>query len=123
MDFEIPKEIVALQTELLDTSKTMDKRITAGNEMASTIVGGRLLIYLAVENKLSKELVRGISKAIFANPMLEIRTLASHYFDRNTDKQPSISKILRLMRIILKERNCFPINVPFVIKTIKAAMI
>ncbi len=96
VDFEIPKEIVALQTELLDTSKTMDKRITAGNEMASTIVGGRLLIYLAVENKLSKELVRGISKAIFANPMLEIRTLASHYFDRNTDKQPSISKILAL---------------------------
>ena len=96
IDFEIPKEIAEQQIELLDSSKAMDKRITAGNTMAGTTVGGRLLISLAAENRLSKELTQGISKALLENRVLEIRTLADHYFDNDTGKQPSISKVLTL---------------------------
>jgi len=94
--FEIPKEIAALQETLLNNDKSIVERIIAGNKMASTQVGGRLLINLAAENELPRTVIKGVSEAIFANPMLEIRTLAREFFDSKSNRRISVPKILAL---------------------------
>ena len=94
--FEIPEEIAAQKEILLDASKTMNDRIEAGKQMAGLLIGGRLLINLAAENKLSKNLINGVSGAIFENPELEIRTLASEHFTKPGERLISVPEILAL---------------------------
>lgn len=94
--FEIPEKIAVQNEMLLDGSKALNDRIDAGKKMAGTLIGGRLLINLAAENILSKELINGVSDAIFENPELEIRTLASEHFTKSGEKTLSIPAILAL---------------------------
>ncbi|HCO86282.1 MAG TPA: dehydrogenase, partial [Arenibacter sp.] len=53
-------------------------------------------ISLAAKNQLSNEVISGISEAIFNNPELEIRTLASEHFKKSGEKQMAIPAILKL---------------------------
>ena len=94
--FEIPEKIAIHHKILVDGSKTLNERIKAGNQMAGSLIGGRLLINLAADNKLSEAILKGISEAIFKNPELEIRTLASEYFAKSSEKALSIPGILAL---------------------------
>ena len=94
--FEIPEEIATLQEMLLDTGKPTSERLDAGNKMAGTLIGGRLLINLAAEERLRKAMIAGVSNAIFENPVLEIRTLANEYFKAKNERRISIPKILAL---------------------------
>lgn len=94
--FEIPEEIAAQKEMLLDASKAMNYRIEAGKKMAGTLIGGRLLINLAAENKLSEELINGVSDAIFNNPEMEIRTLANEHFKKPGERTLSVPEILAL---------------------------
>ncbi len=94
--FELPKEITTLQETLLDIGKSMENRIEAGNKMANTLIGGRILINLAAEEKLSKQLTAGVSNAIFKNPALEVRTLAHEYFNSTNHGNITVKKIMAL---------------------------
>ena len=96
LTFELPKEIAMQKEIFLDTSKSKKVRIEAGNKMAGTLIGGRLLINLATKKRLTKELIAGVSEAISKNPSLEIRTLANEYFDTKNGKRISMPKILAL---------------------------
>ncbi len=94
--FEIPEEIAAQQELLLDTSKSMKDRTEAGKNMGKTLIGGRLLIAMAVNDQLSKELIQNVSGALFENPFQEVRTLASGYFTKPKERALSQNKILTL---------------------------
>lgn len=94
--YELPEEIAVQKEIVLNNGKTNKERIEAGNKMAATLIGGRILINLAAEKKLSSHLISGISDAIFKNPALEIRTLANEYFNIKNDRRISVSKILAL---------------------------
>ncbi len=92
--FEIPEDIKGWQKLLLDKTRPTHKRIEAGNQMAGTLIGARLLIDLVAEEQLSEELITGVSDAIFKNPVLEIRTLAEGFFISKNDRHISIPAIL-----------------------------
>lgn len=94
--FDIPEEITKLKEILLDKNVPIAQRIKAGNEMTGSLIGGRLLISLAVEGLLSKIIIDGVSKAIFASPGLEVRTLARGYFNKPQEKRYSVPDILKL---------------------------
>jgi len=94
--FEIPEEIAAQQKILLDTTLSMKDRTAAGKNMAKTLIGGRLLIALAISDQLPSKLSQNLSKAIFENPFQEVRTLASGYFTKSKESELSQRKILTL---------------------------
>jgi putative heme-binding domain-containing protein len=94
-NFSVPEKIVKLNENLLNKEVSIEKRIEAGNEMAKSLIGGRLLIGLATNNDLSDEIINGITEEILNNPALEIRTLASEYFKKSDGKHFSIPKILK----------------------------
>jgi len=94
--FSVPDNIAELNEILLNQDTSTKKRIEAGNEMAGSLIGGRLLISLAAKDQLSNEVISGISEAIFNNPELEIRTLASEHFKKSGEKQMAIPAILKL---------------------------
>ena len=96
VSFKIPKEIAVQLETILDTNQSMVDRIKAGNQMAGTLIGGRLLIHLAAGNQLSQPLIKAVSEAVFANPNLEIRTLASEYFEPKPYRRISIPSVLAL---------------------------
>ena len=95
-EFQIPGKIVKLQKRMLDDQLPIDKRMEAAMEMAGTAVGGRLLISHAASGELTKEIMAGVSQEIFNNPELEIRTLASEFFEKPGIKKQDISVIISL---------------------------
>ncbi|MCM4151901.1 dehydrogenase [Arenibacter sp. N53] len=105
--YSIPEKIAGLQETLLNKDSSAAKRIEAGKEMAGSLIGGRLLISLAAKDQLSNEIINGISDAIFNNPELEIRTLASEHFIKTGGKQFSIPAILKLKEDTTKGENVF----------------
>jgi putative membrane-bound dehydrogenase-like protein len=103
----IPEDIAKLQIKLLDNDVADVDRIEAGKIMAKSLIGGRLLIGLASDEQLSKDLIAAISDEIFKNPEQEIRTLASEYFIKPGGKKLSSSNILRLKGDITKGKENF----------------
>lgn len=94
--FAVPEEITKLKESLLDKAVPVAKRIEAGKRMAGSLIGGRLLISMAVEEQLSQEIIDGVSQAIFASPGLEVRTLARAYFNKPDEKRYSVPDIQKL---------------------------
>lgn len=94
--FQLPKDIALLQKKVLNEALPILERIEAGEKMAESAIGGRLLISLASDQQLPKELISAISVEIFNNPELEIRTLASEYFEKPGGKKYSASNIISL---------------------------
>ncbi len=106
----VPEEIAMQQKIIVNVSATLADQIEAGNKMASTLIGGRLLINMAAENKLSDKIIFGVSEAIFNNPDLEIRVLASDYFEKQGKTKISIPDILKLDGDLVKGGNIFSAN-------------
>ncbi len=94
--FNLPEEITKLKETLLNQNVSTAERAEAGKQLAGSMIGGRLLISLAAKKQLSREIINRISEAIFNNPALEVRTLASEYFKKPDEKGYSISEILKL---------------------------
>ncbi len=92
----IPKEVAILQEKVLNKDLSLTNRINAGKEMAGSLIGARLLIGLAADKQLDVEITTAISSTIFDNPELEIRTLASEYFENKEEEKLSLSKIISL---------------------------
>jgi putative membrane-bound dehydrogenase-like protein len=94
--FRIPDTIAKLNGIILNEDTSTQQRIDAGKKMAGSLIGGRLLISLAAKERLSNDIINGVSEAILNNPELEIRTLASEYFKKAGEKPMSIPAILKL---------------------------
>ena len=105
--FHVPDDIAELNEILLNQDTPTKQKIDAGKEMAGSLIGGRLLISLAANNQLSNEVINGVSEAIFNNPELEIRTLASEHFKKSGERPFSITSILELTNDVSKGENVF----------------
>src|SRR5262249_43242209 len=73
-------KLQSLRSTLLDSHASRADRENAATKLASTADGGFLLLNLASQGKLAPELNDAISEAIFRNPDLSVRALASQYF-------------------------------------------
>ncbi len=88
---KVKKQIV------LDEQQSLNERKWKVQEMAADSVGGQLLIGMASENKLPKQVLPFIEEAIFKNPDAAIRVQASKYFKRpGAGKTFSIQDISKL---------------------------
>ncbi len=82
-DGPTPTERALVHQEiLLDARASDDERLSAGRAMAYTVVGGRLLVALAQQERLPDMLRKELAEPILANPDLTVRTTASAYFKR-----------------------------------------
>jgi putative heme-binding domain-containing protein len=91
-------QAVALRKQLLDPQASKDERASAATSLAATKEGGLLLLQLAAEQKLSKELTDLISEEIFRNPDLGVRALASQHFrrpSRTGEAFPPVAELLQ----------------------------
>ncbi len=60
----------------------MPQRVKAAEELARDAAGGKMLLAMAAENRLPKEIKTAVGKLIFNNPDLQVRSLAGDYFPR-----------------------------------------
>jgi putative heme-binding domain-containing protein len=96
------------QEVMLDKQQSAFERKRRAEQMAVDSVGGQMLIGLAAQNKLPKELLPYIEEKIFKNPDATIRMQASNYFKRpGTDKTYAIRDILNLQADVSKGKTVF----------------
>jgi putative heme-binding domain-containing protein len=96
-DLVIAKQMPALEKKLLDKQSSLQDKMKAAKQMAKDPVGGQLLISIASQKKLSKQLINTISGVIFQNPDRAVRTEAGDYFQRpGANKRFSIPSIIKL---------------------------
>jgi putative membrane-bound dehydrogenase-like protein len=96
------------QEVMLDKQQSTFERKRRAEQMAVDSVGGQMLIGLAAQNKLPKELLPYIEEKIFKNPDATIRMQASNYFKRpGTDKTYAIRDILNLQADVSKGKTVF----------------
>lgn len=60
----------------------MLQRVKAAEELARDAAGGKMLLAMAAENRLPKEVKDAVAKVIYTNPDLQVRSLAGDYFPR-----------------------------------------
>src|SRR5690606_20855975 len=106
-DIQIPELVTnispALQKEMLDlrkvlesTESSLEEKIKASNAMAGDKTGGEMLIGLAAEGKLPKEIIAAVSKEILKNPEQSIRVLAADYFKSGADDAAgSVAEVIK----------------------------
>ncbi|MES2732414.1 MAG: PVC-type heme-binding CxxCH protein [Bacteroidota bacterium] len=91
------KEMQVLQAKLMDEHTAPKDQIETAKVMAKNPVGGQLLIGLASEKRLAKEVMTSVSETIFSNPDQGVRVQASSYFKRvGSNKVFSIGQIAQL---------------------------
>ena len=93
---------------ILDEHQSLDERKWRLQEMAADSLGGQLLIGLAAENKLPKQLLAFTEENIFKNPDPAVRVQASNYFKRpGANKTYSIDAIAKLSADITRGKTIF----------------
>jgi putative heme-binding domain-containing protein len=96
------------QEVMLDKQQSTYERRLRAEQMAVDSVGGQMLIGLAAQNKLPKDLLAFIGEKIFTNPDATIRMQASDYFKRpGADKTYAIRDILNLQADVAKGKTVF----------------
>lgn len=105
---ELQKEMLALKVKIEDNSSARVEKINAAASMAKDITGGKMLVGMAAQNKLSQEVIDEASKFIFNNPDQSIRVLSGDYFN-NPMESPSMSitKIAGLSGDAVKGKTVF----------------
>lgn len=94
VNVEAQKKMLAQKLKLENNATPQKDKIAAAKLMAKDKIGGEMLIGLAVDKKLSKELTDEISAVIFSNPDQTVRVLASDYF-----KKPGVTTTLSIPKI------------------------
>lgn len=79
------EEALAHRALVLDAGAPIDRRIEAALAMAKDPDGGKLLIHLAIDNRIASALRQAIGSVIFANPDRSVRAVATAFFPRPGD--------------------------------------
>ncbi len=107
---QVPAELAGYQQQITNDALSMNDRIKAAEMMATDASGGSMLLSLAAENKLPKEVTAAVSKNIFNNPSQQVRTLASEYFVRPGGKTLAMKNVTALQGDKTKGRALFIAN-------------
>jgi putative heme-binding domain-containing protein len=91
---ELQKRMLDLKAKLRDEGLSMEERVRAATAMARDKTGGEMLIGLAAEKKLPREVMRQVGQVIFDNPDQSVRVLAGDYFVK-----PGVTKAVSIGRI------------------------
>lgn len=91
---ELQKKMLGLKAKLQDDGLPMEQRVKAATSMAKDKTGGQMLIGLAAEKKLPKEVIAEVSKVIFDNPDQSVSVLAGDYFTK-----PGVMKAVSIQGI------------------------
>lgn len=91
---ELQKKMLGLKAKLQDDGLPMEQRVKAATSMAKDKTGGQMLIGLAAEKKLPKEVIAEVSKVIFDNPDQSVNVLAGDYFTK-----PGVMKAVSIQGI------------------------
>ncbi len=90
-------EMQKLQFKLIDEHTTSKEKIAAAKEMAKDVAGGKILVKLAADKKLSREILQETAETISNNPDQGVRVMASDYFIKAGGKKNySISTIAKM---------------------------
>jgi putative membrane-bound dehydrogenase-like protein len=92
--------IMAQQALVLDEAAEENLREAATRALAVDPEGGLMLIATARAQKLSPQLTAVASEAIFSNPDIVVRTLASEVFERPGGPQASLPPIAELLKLV-----------------------
>lgn len=105
---EVQKKMLALKEKILNANLPVKEKIAAATKMAKDKSGGEMLIGMASEKKLPKEVIAEVSEVIFNNPDQSVRVLATDYFKRPGDTASlSIPKIAKMPGDALKGKTIF----------------
>ncbi|MFD2932176.1 PVC-type heme-binding CxxCH protein [Spirosoma flavum] len=88
MPTKVSKEEQKMMTSrqiLLDDSKTDSEKRRTALEMARDPEGGRILVGLVADKKLSDKLTKAITATILKNPDQSVRTMAKEYFSTKSE--------------------------------------
>lgn len=78
------QKALSMRQKLMDEYTSEADKAKIALEMANNPEGGKVLLGLAADNKLSASLRQAIAGAIFTNPDQNIRTMAANYFSKST---------------------------------------
>ena len=94
---EPSEQVKAWREKVLAADAPLPERQEAAQELAEDAMGGKLLIQLAAENRLSAEIKDFVADHIYANPDQSVRILAGEYFrKKGAGRTYSIPDILKL---------------------------
>ncbi len=100
--------LASLRKTLLDARAPLKEREAAAAALAADPEGGLLLVSLAGDGKLPREVEPAAAGAIFANPDFGVRALASRHFKTPArDKLPPVAEILKLPGDAARGRKVF----------------
>lgn len=90
------KQMLALEKQMLDKKQPQATREKAAEKLANDGIGGKMLLSLAGENRLPKDVRSVVAANIFNNPDKSIRMMASDYFLRPSGKEISVNLALEM---------------------------
>lgn len=90
------KQMLAFEKQMLDKNQPQAIREKAAEKLANDKTGGKMLLSLAGENRLPKEVRKVVAEHIFNNPDKSIRMMASDYFQRPSGKEISVNLALEM---------------------------
>ncbi|HUR27144.1 MAG TPA: family 16 glycoside hydrolase, partial [Planctomycetota bacterium] len=91
-----PAQYAKLEAQVLDAKLSASERTKAAQELCATRDGGLLVLASADKGKYDADAQKLLSAAIFANPDLAVRGLASEKFSRPASKLPSVAELEKL---------------------------
>jgi putative heme-binding domain-containing protein len=90
------QQVLKLRAQVVDEKRSKAERVAAALDLARDADGGRMLVSLAAEEKLSKEIKDTVRHQIFNNPDQSVRVMASDYFRREHNVSYPIGLITKL---------------------------
>ncbi|HEY1056789.1 MAG TPA: c-type cytochrome, partial [Emticicia sp.] len=104
------KQMLALEKQMLDKNQPQASREKAAEKLANDMIGGKMLLSLAGENRLPKDVRNVVAEHIFNNPDKSIRMMASDYFLRPSGKEISVNLAIEMPSDIRKGYEVFRKN-------------
>lgn len=104
------KKMLQLQEVMLNAKAPMADREKSAKALGADVYGAQLLLAIAGENKIPKELKPAIAETIFTNPDRSIRMMAGDYFPRPGGKGLSVNLAASLPPNATKGKELFQTN-------------
>ena len=104
--FVLPREIDSLKN-IVEKQNSLKSKVDAVNALSQDLIGARILINMAQNEQLGKDLITAVSKTIFDNPYLEIRTLATASFKQIPTEKVSLKKSLSIEGVPANGKSLF----------------
>ena len=113
IDTEHQRQLASMKVKMgkiLDEHLPFDEKKWSAQDMAKNPIGGQMLITMASENKLPRDLYPVVEKVIFKNPDAGVRMQASNVFRSATGTSYSINTVTGLKHDAVEGRRVFEAN-------------